>query len=274
MTQHPMETIRSNDPYTPAEIAVLVEKIGVKKAHLQFGPLMMLAVLAGVFIALGAMFFTVAVTGAELGFGINRVIGGVVFSTGLILVVVGGAELFTGNNLIVMAWAGRQVATGQLLRNWSLVYIGNFAGAVAAALLVHHSGTLGLADGAVLATATRIAQTKVELPFVEAFVRGILCNILVCLAVWLSYAARHVAGKILAIVPPIAAFVALGFEHSVANMYFIPLAIMAGADGVTLGGLAANLVPVTLGNIVGGGILVAFVFWVIYLRNANGKDQA
>ena len=248
------------DPYAPAGIAVLVENIGVRKARMGFARALMLGILAGAFIAFGAMFYTMTVTGAEWGGGPNRLLGGLVFSLVLGLVIIGVAELFTGNCLIVMAWADRKVSTGFLFRNWGIVYFGNFVGAAGAAALVHGSGTLGLGEGAVQATAAAIAQGKVSLPFMEAFVRGILCNILVCLAVWLSYAAHHVA-----------VFVALGFEHSVANMYFIPVAMLAGVDGVTMSGFFANLIPVTLGNIVGGGVFVAIVFWVIYLRPAREK---
>ena len=248
------------DLYAPAEIAVLVENIGVRKARMGFARALMLGILAGAFIAFGAMFYTMTVTGAEWGIGPNRLFVGLFFSLGLVLVIIGGAELFTGNCLIVMAWADRKVSTGLLLRNWCIVYFGNFAGAAGAAALVHGSGTLGLGEGAVQATAAAIAQGKVSLPFMEAFVRGILCNILVCLAVWLSYAAHHVA-----------VFVALGFEHSVANMYFIPVAMLAGVESVNMSGFFANLIPVTLGNIVGGGVFVAFVFWVNYLWPAREK---
>ncbi|NQV56166.1 MAG: formate/nitrite transporter family protein, partial [Rhodospirillales bacterium] len=181
-------------------------------------------------------------------------------------VVVGGGELFTGNNLVVMAWADKQTTTKKLLRNWVLVYFGNFVGAAAMAVMIHLSGVFAAADGAVAGAAIRIAEAKIALPFMEAFFRGILCNALVCLAVWLCFAAHSVSGKILSIIFPISAFVALGFEHSVANMYFIPVGYLLGADGVTIGSFAANLVPVTLGNIVGGSAFVALVYWVIYLR--------
>jgi formate/nitrite transporter len=229
----------------------------------------MLGVLAGAFIAFGAMFFTLVMSGSPLGFGPGRLLGGFAFSLGLILVVVGGAELFTGNNLIVMAWAERKVTTFQLLHNWGVVYLGNFAGAIGTALMVHWSGTMALGDGAVAATVGGLAEAKVALPFSEAFLRGILCNVLVCLAVWLCFAAHDVASKVLAIVFPISAFVALGFEHSVANMYLVPVAWLAGAESVTLAGFVRNLVPVTLGNIVGGGFFVAGVYWVIYLRSSD-----
>jgi formate/nitrite transporter len=257
------------DAYPPAQIAHLVEQVGVKKATLPLVPTLTLGLLAGVFIAFGAMYFTLVMTGTEAGLGPARLLGGVAFSLGLILVLVGGAELFTGNNLIVMAWAERKVTTAQIARNWTLVYLANFVGSVGAAVLVAWSGTLALGDGAVAATAIRIAEGKVALPFFEAFVRGILCNTLVCLAVWLCYAAHDVPGKVLAIVFPISAFVALGFEHSVANMYLIPVAMLAGAETVTIAGFLHNLVPVTLGNVVGGAVFVALVYWAIYLHNGE-----
>ncbi len=254
------------DAYTPAKMAELVEGIGVKKAALPTVPTLMLGLLAGAFIAFGAMFFTLVMTNQYMGLGSARLLGGIAFSLGLILVVVGGAELFTGNNLIVMAWADRKVTTLQLLRNWGLVYISNLSGAVGAAALVYWSGTLSFGDGAVAETALDIAIAKINIDPLQAFIRGILCNVLVCLAVWLCFAAHHVAGKILAIVFPISAFVALGFEHSVANMYFIPLGMLVSGGDISVMDFLNNLVPVTLGNIVGGGVFVALVYWAIYLR--------
>jgi len=254
------------DAYTPAKMAELVEGIGVKKAALPTVPTLMLGLLAGAFIAFGAMFFTLVMTNQYMGLGSARLLGGIAFSLGLILVVVGGAELFTGNNLIVMAWADRKVTTLQLLRNWGLVYISNLSGAVGAAALVYWSGTLSFGDGAVAETALDIAIAKINIDPLQAFIRGILCNILVCLAVWLCFAAHHVAGKILAIVFPISAFVALGFEHSVANMYFIPLGMLISGGDISVMDFLNNLVPVTLGNIVGGGVFVALVYWAVYLR--------
>ena len=254
------------DAYTPDRMAELVESVGVKKAALPVVPTLMLGLLAGVFIAFGAMFFTLVTTNQFMGLGSARLLGGVAFSLGLILVVVGGAELFTGNNLIVMAWADRKVSTMKLLRNWGLVYFSNLCGAVGAAALVFWSGTLSFGDGAVSETAVEIAMAKVNINPLQAFIRGILCNVLVCLAVWLCFAARDVAGKILAIIFPISAFVALGFEHSVANMYFIPLGMLLSGGDITVIDFINNLIPVTLGNIVGGGLLVAIVYWSIYLR--------
>lgn len=269
------------DAYAPDEIARRIELVGIKKAGQEAVPVLILAVLAGAFIASGAMFYSVVMSGSELGLGPSRLLGGVAFSLGLILVLVGGAELFTGNVLIVMGWAHGKVAFGGLLRNWGLVFVGNFAGAVGMAVLAYWSGFLHIGGDAVAATAIRIGAAKVALPMDVAFVRAILCNTLVCLAVWRCFAAHSVVDKVLAIIFPIAAFVALGFEHSIANMYFIPLAILAAADpallqaagvaadGLDGAGLVRNLLPVTLGNIVGGGVFVALTYYVVYLR---GRD--
>lgn len=254
------------DVVPPGRIALLVEEVGIKKAGLAFIPMLTLGILAGAFIAFGGMFYTVAVTGSELGFGPTRLLGGLAFCLGLVLVIVGGAELFTGNSLIVMAWADKRVTTSALLRNWGVVYLGNLIGGLGAAVLVHLSGVLAMGDGAVADTARAIAAGKAALGPLEAFARGILCNVLVCLAVWMCFAAHTVSGKVLAIVFPITAFVALGFEHSVANMYLIPIGAMQPGSTVGLGGFLANLIPVTLGNIVGGGVLVAMVYWLVYLQ--------
>jgi formate transporter len=257
---------QSFDAYTPEKIAELVENIGVKKAVLPAIPTVMLSLMAGAFIAFGAMFYTLVMTNHDMGFGPARLLGGISFSLGLILVVVGGAELFTGNNFIVMAWAEHKVTTAQLFRNWGLVYTANFVGAVGAATLMYLSGSLSLGGGSVAETALNIAVYKVNLEPMQAFVRGILCNALVCLAVWLCFAARDVASKILAIIFPISAFVALGFEHCVANMYFIPLGMMLSGGEIEVTDFLTNLIPVTVGNIIGGSLFVAFVYWVVYVR--------
>lgn len=248
------------DAYKPAAIARLVEEVGVAKAALPLIQLATLAVLAGAFIALGGAFYTAALIGSEPGSGAARLLGGVAFSLGLILVVVGGAELFTGNALMTMAAVDRRIGPGALLRNWLVVYTGNMAGALLVAALM---AATGLLDGPMGEVAARIASAKLALPPVEAFTRGVLCNILVCLAVWLSLAARDVAGKILAILWPITAFVTLGLEHSVANMYLIPQGWAAGLSP-SAAGFAANLLPVTLGNIVGGAGGVALAYWLAY----------
>lgn len=251
------------DAYRPSAIAERIETAGIAKAQLGILQTVTLAILAGAFIAFGAMLFTLVMTGGGIGFGAARLLGGVAFSLGLILVVIAGAELFTGNNLIVMAWADRKITTFAVLRNWALVYAGNLTGAVATAFFVFWSGTLEMGDGSVSRTALSIAQAKAALPLDQAFVRGILCNALVCLAVWLSFAAHSVSGKILAIIFPISAFVALGFEHSVANMYFIPLGMIIG-DTITIGQFLGNLAAVTAGNLIGGSVLVGLVYWIAY----------
>ncbi len=254
------------DVVPPARIALLVEQVGLKKAKLPLVPTLTLGILAGVFIAFGGMLYTLAVTGSELGFGPTRLLGGLAFSLGLVLVVIGGAELFTGNSLIAMAWADRRVSTTALLRNWALVYLGNLIGALGTVVLVHLSGTLGIGGGAVAQTAEAIAQAKISIGPFQAFVHGMLCNTLVCLAVWMCFAAHTVSGKVVAIIFPISAFVALGFEHSVANMYLIPIGALQAGSNIGVADFLANLIPVTLGNIVGGGMLVALVYWLIYLR--------
>jgi len=250
------------DAYRPAEIARRIEDAARTKAALPRVPLATLGLLAGAFISFGAMFYLAVLSGADPGHGPTRLLAGLAFSLGLILVVVGGAELFTGNALIVMAWVDGAVGTRALLRNWVVVYAANFAGAIATAWL---AGLAGLDAGGVGKVAARIAEAKFALGPVELAARAILCNALVCLAVWLSFAAHDVAGKILAVVWPIAAFVALGFEHSVANMFLLPFGLMAGAQG-GIGDIAVNLLFVTAGNIVGGAGGVALSYRAAYRR--------
>ena len=278
------------DALLPPEMATRAEEIGVKKASMDAVTLLALAVLAGAFIALGGVFATVALAGAENApWGATRVLAGFVFSLGLILVVVGGAELFTGNNLIVMAWAGGRIGTLALLRNWAIVYVGNFVGALSIALAVLLAGTHRAGAGAFGATALRIAADKLGLEFGQAVMLGILCNVLVCLAVWLALSARTTADRILAVVPPVAAFVAAGFEHSIANMYFVPLGLFINAFDpafVAARGLEAparilswsaffgrNLLPVTIGNVIGGALLVGGVYWFVYLRAKGSASE-
>lgn len=269
------------DAFLPAEMARRAERVGVTKATMPAASTFVLAVLAGAFIGLGAMFATVVTTGAggTLPYGVTKLLGGFVFSLGLILVIVAGAELFTSNNLIVMAVASRQVTYVQLLRNWLIVYVGNFVGSLATAALVFFSGQYTFAGGSVGTNALAIANAKCGLGFGQAIVLGVLCNALVCLAVWLCFSARSTTDKILAIVFPITAFVAAGFEHSVANMYFIPLGLFIktslAADAAAYGNLTwtnffvSNLLPVTIGNMIGGVLMVGIVYWFIYLRPAN-----
>lgn len=285
------------DSLLPAEMATRAEYLGVRKAEMPAFTMLMLALLAGAFISLGAIFATTVATGGMsvtaadgtvafntgLPYGITRLLTGLVFCLGLILVVVGGAELFTGNNLIVMAWASGKVTGRALLRNWAIVYVGNFFGSIATAVLMFFSKQYTFGSDSVGIAALKIAVAKCDLGFVQAIALGILCNALVCLAVWLTYSARTTIDKIVSIIFPITAFVAAGFEHSVANMYFIPYALLVkGFDpayiekiGDKVPNLEAltwnaffinNLIPVTIGNIIGGAVFVAAIYWVVFLR--------
>jgi formate transporter len=285
------------DALLPQEMATRAEYLGVRKAEMPFLKMFMLAVLAGAFISLGAIFATtvsagsMAITTASgeaafstgLPFGVTRLLAGLVFSLGLILVVVGGAELFTGNNLIVMAWASGKVTGRALLRNWVIVYLGNFAGAIGTAALMFFTKQYTFGANAVGIAALKTGVAKSDLTFLQAVALGILCNALVCMAVWLTFSARSTVDKIVAIIFPITAFVAAGFEHSIANMYFIPYALFIKMfDAKFIGAVAekvpgldkltwqafwfGNLLPVTIGNIIGGAVLVAAVYWAIFLR--------
>lgn len=273
------------DALLPLDIALKAEALGAQKTRLDTLSLLALAVLGGAFIALGGMFATTVLAGADgvVPFGLSRLLSGLVFCLGLILVVVGGAELFTGNTLMVMAWAAGKVRLAEMLRAWLIVYVGNFIGAIGTAALVLLSGQYLSGRGSVATVALNLALSKVSLSFDHAFFLGILCNVLVCLAIWLAFGARTTTDKVLAVVFPVSAFVVAGFEHSVANMYFIPLALFIKAfapdglwlqlattpdayAGLTWPAFFISLIPVTIGNIVGGGGLVGAVYWFIYLR--------
>lgn len=260
--------------FSPAEITARIETVGVTKARLPPGAMLMLSVLAGAFIGLGALYSVVVRSDPSLGFALRQVLSGVVFSLGLLMVVVAGAELFTGNNLLVMAWASRKITTRELLRSWGIVLLGNLVGAVGLAWLVVLSDHPAMNQGAVAAEYVRIAALKTQLPFASAFFSGLLCNSLVCMAIWMAMAGRSVTDKAIAIVFPISAFVAAGFEHSVANMYLIPVAMLiqltataAGTEPVLLSGFLSNMLPVILGNITGGSVFVGGVYHAIYRRS-------
>ena len=278
-----MALANNYDALIPSEMAARAESVGAKKAQLDLVSTFVLAVLAGAFIGWGAAFATTVTTGAVglLPFGVIKLLGGLVFCLGLVLVVVAGAELFTGNNLIVMAWASRRITMRQLLRNWSIVYVGNLVGAVLTAVLIFYSGHPDGADGAVGENAARIASAKCQLTATHAVAAGIGCNALVCLAVWLCLSARTLADKVLAILFPISAFVATGMEHCVANMYFIPMGLLIKQSAPTTDQyvelnfanfLFKNLLPVTFGNVLGGAVMVGLVYWFVYLRDANSIE--
>jgi formate transporter len=276
------------DALMPTEMALACETAGAAKAARDEIALVVLGLLAGAFVALGAVFMTVVLSGSEtLPWGVARLLGGLAFSLGLILVIVGGAELFTGDSLMIVACASRRISVRALLRAWGLVYLGNIGGALGTAVLVFLAGQYELGGGAVGKTALAVASAKAALPTVQLFFLAVLCNVLVCLAVWMSFGARSVSGKILVIVPPIAAFVAAGFEHSIANMYLLPYALAlktfagpafwsaigleaAAFPALTPGNTLHNIVVATAGNLVGGSLMVGAVYWFVYLRR---RDQ-
>ena len=268
-----MSELFGSDAFAPREVAQRIESVGVTKARMPTVPLLLLGVLAGAFIGLGSLFFVIVKSDATLGFAASQVLGGLVFSLGLLLVVVAGAELFTGNNLLAMARADDLITTRELLRNWVLVCAANFAGAAGLALIVHFSGHPRMNGGAIAEQVVRLALAKQALPWLEALLRGVLCNVLVCMAVWMAMAGRSVVDKAVAIVLPVSAFVAAGFEHSIANMYLFPLAMLVqwsdpsvGASAVTWAGMVGNLLPVIAGNLLGGSVLVGLTYHLIYRR--------
>lgn len=281
-----MESTPALDAIPPAGMAEKAVQLGIKKAEASTGNLVLLGFLAGAYIAMGAIFATTATAGASgvLPYGLIRLISGLTFCLGLILVVVGGAELFTGNMLISMAWADGKVSLQALLRNWLIVYLANFLGSIFMAALIFFSGQYAFGHGAIGLNILSTGEAKTSLTFLPALCLGILCNMAVCLAVWLTYSGRSATDKIMAILFPISMFVAAGFEHSVANMYFIPIALFVKFGGspaffesiqkspadfphLTWGNfLLGNLLPVTIGNIIGGALMVGLIYWFVYLH--------
>ena len=269
-----------SDAYSPAEIQAKVETIGVKKARMPFLPELVLAIVAGGSIGLGGMFFCIVLGDPSLGYAAQRLLGGLVFSLGLALVMIAGAELFTGNTLIVMAWANRQISTLEVLKNWTVVWFGNLIGALGLVFLLWMCHFPDLNGGNVGLGMLKLAVSKVTPDFVTIFFKGIMCNILVCLGVWLAYAGRSVSDKIVGMSLPVAAFVAAGFEHCIANMMFLPLAWLMTVTGhvpmgfdasaITIASIVHNLIPATLGNIVGGAGFVGAVYWLIYRKSLGG----
>ncbi len=278
------------DDYAPANIAKRVEAAGVKKANLNFLSLFLLSVLAGSFIAMGCIFYIMVTFDSTLPSGITRLIGGLVFCIGLILVVVAGAELFTGNNLLVMGLFSRVVRMSQLLKNWGIVYVGNFIGSISVVALMFYSNIWKTGSFGYGAKAVIIAAGKVNLTFTEGLTRGILCNVLVCLAVWMCFGSRQIVGKIAAIIFPITTFIALGFEHSIANMFYLPFGIILkrnpqildavakmspdlNLSHLTVYGMLGNLLSVTIGNIIGGAVLIGTIYWLIIILPEKRKSK-
>jgi formate transporter len=272
------------DIYLPSEMREKAIQSGVSKSKAPLLSLILLSILAGIYIALGAIFSSIIALGmpGTWPYGLMKSLQGLAFSLGLILVIIGGAELFTGNNLMVMAWLDRKIGIGAVLKNWGLVYVGNFVGSILIAFLVIMSKEYLVNDGALGKSIVNLAVLKVSYPFLKAFTLGALCNLLVCLAVWLTYSGRSTMDKIMAIVFPISAFIAAGFEHSVANMYIIPAGLLlskfdpsfvtkAVIDTSTLTWstfFLNNLFPVTLGNIIGGAFFVGFLYFFAYKKQS------
>lgn len=278
------------DALLPEDVARKVEALGTAKAQRDFLSLLTLAVLAGAFIALGAMFSTVVAAGlaGQVPYGVARLLPAIAFSLGLILVVVCGAELFTGDVLMTIAWASRKLSMSDMLRAWAIILVGNLIGGVGTAVIVFWSDLWILGDREVGATALRMAEAKLGLSVGQAFWRGVMCNVLVCLAVWASLAARSVTDKVLVVVPPVTAFVATGLEHSVANFYYLTLGwllhwavpdqflSLAEIDPdapivFTVAAVLRTQIAVIAGNLIGGACLVALVYWLAYLRPRRGE---
>jgi Formate/nitrite family of transporters len=264
------------EAYTPQEIEAAVEKLGVKKAHSTVMASLGQAFLAGMYIGFGGLFFCIVLADTTLGFAAQRILGGLVFALGLGLVAVAGAELFTGNCLLTMAWFQGQIKSWEVGKNWVIIWFGNLIGALTLVFLVFMSHHYAMNNGEVGNAVIKLAVSKLTPDFTTIFFKGILCNILVCLGMWMSYAGKSVTDKMIGLVLPVMAFIAAGFEHCIANMYLLPLAyvlvqhghIPAGLDVsvVTIPMIVHNLIPATLGNIVGGGIFVGGVYWFIYRK--------
>jgi formate transporter len=287
--QFPVPSLEDNAPKNIAE--TVAQTVGVYKATSPWLTVFVLGILAGAYVGFGGFLYTTVTfdSAAKLGLGVTKLLGGIVFSVGLMLVVIAGAELFTGNTLMVSSVMSSKITFGKMIQRWGIVWVANFIGSILIALLFFYSGLWKTADGALGAAAVKIACNKLSLSFSEALWRGIGCNWLVCLAVWMALAARQTVGKIFAILFPVMAFVALGFEHCIANMYFIPTGILFvqkatlpavhGIDVSILGWVNLfwkNLLPVTIGNIIGGAVFVGMSYWGAYVRpseiaKAQGK---
>lgn len=275
MTNNEVAAIRP-DALAGAQIEAKAEAVGEGKAKMGVLRTFVLAVLAGLFIGMGGMFMLLVKSDATLGFAASSLLGGAAFSLGLFAVLVAGAELFTGNNLMVQGWLSKRYSTGALLRSWLVVYAGNFVGSLLLVCLLRLADFGGMGAGAVGTTMVSVAAAKCALPWGTAFGRAIMCNILVCLAVWMGFAARTVVDKFLCAALPVTAFVACGFEHCVANMFFIPMGMVAQSAGaayeganaaaLSVGGMLSNLSAATLGNIVGGAVLFAGLYWLAYKK--------
>lgn len=262
---------------SPKEIADKVESIGIAKSQMPISQLLLLGILAGVYIGFGAMYYTIVKSDSSLGFAVTQLLCGFVFSLGLILVSISGAELFTGNNLLLVAWSKRKITLLSVVKNWGLIIIANLIGALALAYIIYWSNHTAMNGGKIAETYVKVANAKASLGFSEAFLKGILCNILVCLSVWMAYAGQTIVDKVMGIIFPISAFVAAGFEHSVANMYILSIGMLEKdhvayvADALTLSGVLGNIIPVLLGNIIGGGVFVGLAYSTVFKSEKLAK---
>ncbi len=276
LTQDEMRTVRS-EALSPAETEAKAETTAINKSVMHPGRCFVSAILAGAFIAFGGMYFCVVLGDASMPFLVQRVVGGLVFCCGLVLVLCCGAELFTGNILMICGTASRKIGWGALFKNWVIVWIGNFVGALIAVAIIFMASVYTMNDGGVGEAMVSVAASKVSPDWITLFFKGIMCNILVCLAVWIGFASRTIADKVIGILLPISAFVACGFEHCVANMFFLPTGFLlnmlgiGAANAVTLGGVFYNISAATLGNIV-GGLAVGLAYWYIYHVRKKPQD--
>lgn len=265
------------DCLAPAEIEAKAETVAVGKASMKAGPMFVAAMLAGAFIGFGGMFFCLFLGDSTIPFAVQRLVGGLCFCLGLTLVLCCGAELFTGNTLMVCGLASKKIKASGMLRNWVIVFLGNLAGALVVVVLVFGSHMADMNGGGVGSAMFTVAMSKVTPDWITLFFKGILCNILVCLAVWIGFAGRTIVDKVAGLILPITAFVACGFEHCVANMFFLPMALLLKTTGfasavdvsaLDLGAIFYNISAATLGNIVGGAILVGLAYWFAYRKRA------
>lgn len=263
------------DALAPAEIEAKAEAVAIGKAQTPVAKTFVLAMLAGAFISFGALYFCVFLGDATLPFAVQRVAGGLCFCLGLVLVLCCGAELFTGNMLMVTALASRRISLAAMLKNWAIVWVGNLCGALMAVFLVYAAHIADMNGGGVGGAMISVAVSKVTPDWATLFFKGVLCNIFVCLAVWIGFSARTVVDKVVGILLPISAFVACGFEHCVANMFFLPMGLLAktagyassvDASALDAGGIFMNISAATLGNIVGGAIFVGLAYWFVYAK--------
>lgn len=270
--------IPAPDQLAGAAIEAKCEAVAVNKAKMENARCFALAVMAGIMISMGALFMALVRCDATLGFAVSQVFGAAMFSLGLVCVLVAGAELFTGNSLMICAKASGKITWGQMFKNWGIVYAGNLMGSLLIVFVIHMCNMYGMNGGALGSYMVTVAAAKIAPDWVVLLFRGIMCNLLVCLAVWMGFAGKTVIDKIFVAIFPVTAFVGMGFEHSIANMFFLPMGLVAkcfggfeyagaaNADLVNLGGILYNISAVTIGNVIGGCVFVGLIYWFAYRK--------